>query len=62
MALNSMERQEWKERTVDIWAAHKLLEQQRQTIDPYQSTPHGAMFDAIVAAQAILEKYLMPGQ
>ncbi len=62
MALDIMERREHDERTVDLWAAHALLEQQRQTIDPYQSTAHGAMFDAIVESQATLEKYLMPGQ
>lgn len=57
-----MQRREYEERKVDIWQAHKLLEQQRMTIDPYKTLAHGAMFDAIVEAQAILEKYLMPGQ
>ena len=55
-----MQRQEWNERTVDIWQAHIVLEQQRQTIDPYQSRAHGDMYDAIVESQAVLEKYLMP--
>ena len=57
-----MQRREWDERIVDLWQAHALLEQQRMTIDPDKTPAHGAMYDVIVEAQALLEKHLMPGQ
>ena len=60
MKLDIMEKGEHTERCVDIWSAHKLLIQQRQTIDPYQSTAHGQMYDAVTEAMIILEEYLTP--
>ena len=57
-----MQRREYNERKVDLWQAHTLLEQQRMTIDPYETRAHGDMFDAIVEAQRVLECYLIPGQ
>ena len=52
--------QEHKERTTDIMEAFELLNQQRDTIDPYESEAHGKMFDAIIEAQDVLQAYLMP--
>ncbi len=55
-----MMQQEHKERCADLWHAHKILEQQRLTIDPYQTRAHGKMWDAVVEAQRTLEEFLMP--
>ena len=57
---NEITLQEYKERCADLWHAHKILEQQRQTIDPYQTPSHGKMWDAVVETQKTLEEFLMP--
>ena len=55
-----MQRQEFNEIAEDLWQAHSLLEQRRQTINPFESAVHGYVWDAIVESQLVLEQLLMP--